>query len=131
MKIIPYNSSYMFFIKLYDNFNNLYKLKPGELINFGIKENKDIYLNKKYTIFKRIGNSNFIENEGYLVYLMPEETKFKKDKYYYDIGLRYIQDNVEKYRFLQKSEKILVEKTVTRNEEDDEEEEEEDFNAEP
>lgn len=110
-----YNSgSYSFFLKLYNKNNELIKLDSTKKIIFGIKKEPDIFTNNSYLIKKELREQNFIDNEGYLLVLLPSEINLEAGIYYFDIGLQYIKDGKKEYKLLQKPEKISIEDGVTK-----------------
>lgn len=70
---------------VYDSKGAEYKLKTGEKLIFGVKEDET----KADYIIKKVITENDYDSGGYLIKILPKDTeKLEFKKYWFDIGLQ-------------------------------------------
>ncbi len=69
---------------LYDDDGNIYKLKSGDKIIFGVKR----YFTDRDYIIRKIFTSDNANSDGYDIVLLPEDTQVAVGTYMYDIGVQ-------------------------------------------
>lgn len=73
-------------VTIEDNDGNIYKLKSGDVLKFGIKR---YWQNAEYDVYKEVTSAD-IHEDGYVIDLAPEDTKdvIPGRDYKFDIGLQ-------------------------------------------